>query len=315
VLTAIFIWKFSYREDRVFVRSLTLAFSFVYIVIDLIGGEFFAYRLAYRGFLPVWLLLIAVGLMPLARILTDAGLKWRIRAPDGGVADSRAEPSWISSCMKFGLTALILVCVGFGFLSQFATFLAYSDRFDDTRGVSDLTAWFKENAEQGSVVVSLDPDVLLLAPVYSHVYTYVPVRAVGVSSRDERIQRFYETLSNLGNSPLQLREFLARNMNANRVQDSARDPLTRERILLDLVLFFSQYADTDGRIPAAEIEEMVAGYRHFLLFPRDGFRWRADYLVVSSSQLSGSAAFKVDLASLVGRTLVARLGEFLVYRV
>ena len=295
--------------DRTYLRAVLVACAGLYLGAQLFAGDYIGYRMAYRAILAIWLALSAAVSY---RAFTDAA-EWRARRRR---ADATARSfGWRRRSAVFASATLITLLLAFGATIQVTTFRATSDEFHDRTGLRDLARWLHQHARKEDVVVSLDPEVLTLLPVYSHVYTYVPIRVLGASSKEERLARLYDALAYARVPIAEFKWALERPLGTGTRRSALGDQLDRDIVLFDTVLFWDEFNRGDGRPPDwRTVTALVDGYARFLDSGQRPFRNRADFFVLPDAQFATGRLFSIDPRRLDERRLVGRAGGFVVYR-
>jgi hypothetical protein len=260
------VWKFSCRLFSGNVHELRAGIFIVFVLAGLAGLNFqvlSGYDAEHEHF---WRRLI----LPVAFFLCGC---WLL---------SRAERRWKQPRLLDYLVGLTLLAVLLNAIVRQAyvgTQIAELQRA--SRPEIELLTWVQSNVPPGSVIGTVDPNLILLIPVITADFTYVPPGLRSLTPTGEIVDRYYELASLLGLSPEEVHSIAAvpshndadsHLLFALRVYGGA-PPISHDSEG-SLLLSLSKYAETP--------QTFSDGYRRYRPGAVDRGR-RLDYVVSSPS--------------------------------
>ena len=118
---------------------------------------------------------------------------------------SATEKRWNRPRILNGVLVGIIICILVNAaVRQVAAGIRIAEWQRASRAEIELLKWIRSNLPAGSVIGTVDPDLILLIPAISANYTYVPAGLRSLTPTGEIIHRYYELASLLGLSADQI---------------------------------------------------------------------------------------------------------------
>lgn len=273
--------------DKTILRLTLLGLVLIYCLGHIFLGRYIGERIAVRGFQPLWLALNGVIFYHL--LLNFFTTKRAV------------------SILKGASVVILFGSLTTGLWMQVWAFQNKRDLSLDKREISELMSWLKENTRSEEVVVSLDPHILLFSPLFTPLYAYVAPRTLNPSTKQERWDRFYESMALCQIAPQTFRQMLE-----NNYEGPLRNK--QEANAWNLILFWSEFGKEEGKLPAILIHELVHQYEVFLKQWDGRLKYKANYLIVSEDQMEGKGTFSVAKKSVENFFPLAKINKFYIYK-
>ncbi|NQY11953.1 MAG: hypothetical protein HRT71_20855 [Flavobacteriales bacterium] len=173
--------------------------ALAYLLSNLINGGFFSDRVFYRGgaipyFLSASLLVFAYFREAHYRKSFAIGFSHTTYRP------IKIKDNFFTNLVSiafqnnlFWFTAIIIITFASA-TNQINYAAKKSNYYHDKNGVLKLSEWLNENTNKNEVFLTLDPELILHLPVYTHLKTFNPVRGRSQVGIRERTDRLFESL-------------------------------------------------------------------------------------------------------------------------
>jgi len=185
------------------------------------------------------------------------------------------------------------------------------DRHNDTRNMKKLFTWLEKNTKKDEVALTMDGEISILLPSYTHLNLYVPINRRSVTGMNERLNRLYEGMRYLGVTSEMFKYILSNSrfsgysipQNNNFVQSNLN--------LINLVLFHRQYKKV--KIDEERINKLINEYENKLNLEKK-FTYKIDYLITSKFDSALSKLFSNYLTTNFSELLYSN-SEFSVFKI
>lgn len=253
-------------------------------------------RMIYRGFLPLYMLIvfsilyhlwidifknrkISLKLLNFSICDLNVNLSGNVKS---AIKNIRKQKSRISLCIITCLFATALFI-------QIRTNDRLQTGYNDQKSMIKLFDWLQNNTEKDDVVLTLDSELLLLLPVFTHLNLYIPNRLRSVTAKTERMERLYEGMKYLNITPVAFKYILSNMESHYELQNNNVEQINLN--LFNLVIFYRQYLSTE--ITEEEIEKLISEYKKVYNKNGSNFTYKIDYIIISKYNSIISKKFNI----------------------
>lgn len=185
------------------------------------------------------------------------------------------------------------------------------DRHNDTRNMKKLFTWLEKNTKRDEVALTMDGEISILLPSYTHLNLYVPINRRSVTGMNERLNRLYEGMRYLGVTSEMFKYILSNSRFAGYSIPQNNNFVQSNLNLINLVLFHRQYKKV--KIDEERINKLINEYENKLNLEKK-FTYKIDYLITSKFDSALSKLFSNYLTTNFSELLYSN-SEFSVFKI
>ena len=185
------------------------------------------------------------------------------------------------------------------------------DRHNDTRNMKKLFTWLEKNTKKDEVALTMDGEISILLPTYTHLNLYIPLNRRSVTGMNERLNRLYEGMRYLGITS-EMFEYILSNSRFSGYSIPQNNNFVQSNLnLINLVLFHRQYKKV--KIDEERINKLINEYENKLNLEKK-FTYKIDYLITSKFDSALSKLFSNYLTTNFSELLYSN-SEFSVFKI